>query len=147
MKVILKKDMDKLGRFGNCIKVADGYARNYLIPQGIAIAATEAGIRQIDNEKAAYEKKALQKKESALKTKESIEAVSLAFRRKTGEDDKLFGSVTVHDIQEGLKARGFDLEKKDVLLNEPIKSIGRHTVEIRLDHEVVALLNVDVEKE
>lgn len=147
MKVILKKDVDKLGHYGDQVKVAEGYARNFLIPQGFAVAATLGNMRQFEAEKDAFMRKAAVKKEKADKIASDIEGVTLSFSRKSGEDEKLFGSVTSHDIEEALKAKGFEVEKKDIILAEPIKALGLFTVAIKLHSRVTANLKIEVSKE
>lgn len=147
MIVILKKEVENLGRFGDQVKVAEGYARNYLIPKGIAVEASAGNLKQFEAEKEAYLKKAAVKKAAAEKLKASIDAVSLSFARKAGEDERLFGSVTAHDIEEALKAKGFSVEKKDIRLDEPIKTLGLHTVAVRLLTDVSASVQVTVSKE
>lgn len=147
MRVILKSDVDKLGRFGDQVKVAEGYARNYLIPRGIAVAATTGNLKQFEAEKEAYLKKAQVKREKAERLKADLEALSLTFARKAGEDDKLFGSVSAHDIEAELKSKGFDIEKKDIRLDEAIKSVGQFTAAVKLHSEVSANINIAVVKE
>ncbi|MBE7414655.1 MAG: 50S ribosomal protein L9 [Deltaproteobacteria bacterium] len=147
MRVILKKDMDNLGAFGDVVKVAPGYARNYLIPQGIAAEASRSNLRQFEAEKEAHLRKLQAKRDKAESLKARLDAVSLSFTRKTSEEEKLFGSVTVHDIEEGLKAQGFEFERKDIVLDEPIKSLGEHAVKIKLHPGVSAEIKVSVLKE
>lgn len=147
MKVILRQEIDSLGRFGDQVKVAAGYARNYLIPKGIAVEASAGNLRQLEAEKAAYLKKAQVSKEKAEGLKGEIEALTLTFVRKAGEDDKLFGSVTAHDIEAELKKRGFELEKKAILLPEHLKALGQFTVPLKLYSEVSADLKVEITKE
>ncbi len=147
MKVILKQEVDNLGRFGDQVKVAPGYARNYLIPQGLAVAASAGNLKQLEAERAAYLKKAQVGREKAERLKGEIEALSLAFARKTGEEDRLFGSVTAHDIETELKKKGFELEKKAILLHEHLKTLGQFTVSLKLHPDVSADLKVEITKE
>ena len=147
MKVILKSEVENLGSFGDQVKVALGYARNYLIPKGIAIEATPGKINQFNAEKEAYMKKAQVRKESAEKLKAAIEATTLSFTRKAADDDKLFGSVTVHDIENELASKGFKIERKHIHLEEPIKSAGQFTVKVKLHPEVSAEVQIEVAKE
>ncbi len=147
MKVILKTEVDNLGTFGDQVKVAPGYARNYLIPKGLAVEASKGNINQFNAEKDAYLKKAQVIKDKAEKLKGEIEAVSLDFTRKAAEGDKLFGSVTVHDIESALKSKGFEVERKNIHLDEPIKAVGQSTVEIKLHSQVVASVQVNVARE
>jgi len=147
MKVILKTEVDNLGSFGDEVKVALGYARNYLLPKGLAVEATPGNRNQFNAEKEAYLKKALLRKQAAEKVKAEIEALSLSFTRKAADDEKLFGSVSVHDIETELASRGFKVERKHIHLEEPIKSAGQFTVGVKLHPEVVADVSVEVVKE
>lgn len=147
MKVILKTEVDNLGSFGDHVKVAFGYARNYLIPKGLAVEASPGNINQFNSEKDAYQKKALVRKEAAEKVKADMEALSLSFTRKAADGDKLFGSVTVHDIESELASKGFKIERKHIHLEEAIKSAGQFTVGVKLYPEVVAEVSVEVVKE
>ncbi len=147
MNVILKKEVPNLGRYGDKVKVAEGYARNYLIPKGMAAEATPGNLKQFEAEKEAFLRKETERKEKAEGLRSGIEALSLTFRRKAGEDEKLFGSVTAHDIESELKAKGFGIEKKDILLEEAIKTLGNFTVSVKLHPEVTAVVKVGVVKE
>ncbi|HBG47038.1 MAG TPA: 50S ribosomal protein L9 [Deltaproteobacteria bacterium] len=147
MRVILKKEVENLGTYGDVVKVAPGYARNFLIPQGMATAATAGNIRQFEAEKEAYLNKMQVKKDHASTLKARLDAVSLSFSRKTSEEDKMFGSVTAHDIEEGLKAQGFEIERKNIVLDEHIKSLGQFNVAIKLHPGVAANITVNVVKE
>lgn len=145
MKVILKKDMSSLGGYGEIVNAARGYARNYLIPRGIAIEATPGNLRQLDSERSAYVKKVAARVADAEKLASELEAVSLIFERKAGEDEKLFGSVTTHDIEEALKSKGFaSIDRKAISLNEPIKTIGSHVAAVKLHPEVSANIKIEV---
>ncbi len=146
MRVILRKEVENLGNYGDVVKVAPGYARNYLIPKGLAAVATDGNMRQLEAEKEAYQKKMQVRKEKAEGLKARLDAVVLSFSRKASEEDKLFGSVTLHDVEEGLKAQGFEVEKKDVILDEAIKSLGEHKVSIKLHAGVTATITVNVTK-
>lgn len=147
MNVIMKKHVENLGNFGDVVRVAEGYARNYLIPRGLAVEATGGNVKQLNAEKDAFIRKEKLRKESAEKLKTQLDALSLGFTRKAGEDERLFGSVTSHDIEEAIKQKGFSVEKKDIILKEPIKTVGLHTVSVRLYPEVIANISVDVAKE
>ncbi len=147
MIVILKNEVDNLGAFGAQVKVSDGYARNYLIPKGLAVPATPENQRQFDAEKEAFLKKAALKLAKAEEAKAALEGVTLSFRRKAAEDDRLFGSVTSHDIEAALKEKGIVIEKKDILLDEPIKHLGQSTVTVKVHSKVRADITVEVSKE
>lgn len=144
MKVILKKPVDNLGSYGDEVVVAGGYARNYLIPRGIAIEATPGNLRQLNSEKEAYLKKAAAVKADAQKHADKLSEVSLTFTKKVGEEGKLFGSVTAHDIEVELKDKGFELERKAIHLDEHLKTLGSHKIEIRVAPEVTAEITVEV---
>ncbi|HEY4706790.1 MAG TPA: 50S ribosomal protein L9 [Thermodesulfobacteriota bacterium] len=146
MRVILRKEVENLGNYGDVVKVAPGYARNYLIPKGLAAAATDGNMRQLEAEKEAYQRKMQARKEKAEDLKARLNAVVLGFSRKTSEEEKLFGSVTLHDIEEGLKSQGFEVGRKDILLDEAIKSLGEHKVGIKLHAGVTAAITVNVTK-
>ncbi|HBO84645.1 MAG: 50S ribosomal protein L9 [Deltaproteobacteria bacterium GWC2_42_11] len=147
MNVILKEEIHSLGRLGQIIKVVDGYARNYLIPRGFAVEATPQNVRIWENEKRGVEKKLLKLKEDALKLCAEIEKVSCEFSRKAGEDGKLFGSVTSMDIECFLKERGFTVDRRKILLHEPIKITGEHTVPVKLHPDVTASIKVVIAAE
>lgn len=138
MKLILKNDVENLGRFGEIVKVAPGYGRNYLIPKGFAVLATDGNVRQLEAERSAYLKKAAARIASFNEVKAKLEAVSLSFKRKAGEDGKLFGSVTSHDIEGAFKALGYEVAKRDIVLSEPVKTMGEFTFSVKLHHDVVA---------
>ncbi len=147
MKVILKSNVENLGGIGDTVKVASGYARNYLIPKGLAVEATKGNIRQFESEKETWMKKAARLKEDAGKLAEELSALTLSFSRRAGEDGKLFGSVTSMDIAAALKEKGYEVDRKDLLLDEPIKTLGEFTVGVKLHPEVRAELKILVEKE
>lgn len=147
MKVIIRESIETLGMFGDIVRVADGYARNFLIPKGLAVEATDGNVKQVNAEKAAFAIKEATRLEKAKKLAEGLSAVTLIFARKSGEDDRLFGSVTSHDIEEALKAKGFKIDRKDIHHKEPIKNIGIHTVSVKLHPGVTANITVDVVKE
>lgn len=147
MRIILKNEVENLGTFGDIVKVAPGYARNYLIPRGLAAEATPGNLRQFEAEKGAFLKKMQVKKEAAEAQKARLDGVTLSFARKTSEEGKLFGSVTAHDIEEGLRAQGFEVERKNIVLADQIKALGSQTVPVKLLSGVVANVTVEVTKE
>jgi len=147
MEVILKEDVPKLGHRGDVIKVAEGYGRNYLLPRKLAIEATPANKAVIEQMKqAAVRRSAVEKADSEALAKQ-LDGVSLAFQRKAGEKDHLFGSVTSSDIAEALEHKGFNIDRRKIQLNEPLKSIGEFEVPIRLHRDVTSKIKVTVEKE
>ncbi len=147
MLVILKENVDNLGRIGDVVKVSDGYARNFLIPKKMVAPANESNVAAVEHQKKMLEKKRAAEKGTAEEVAKKIAGFTCNISRKTGEKDKLFGSVTTGDIADALKAGGIEIEKRFIHLKEPIKALGVHTVEIKLLPEVSADLKVWVVKE
>ena len=147
MDVILRENVDKLGAAGEVVSVKDGYARNYLLPRGMAYPATEGNKKRLEAESKSRSRRADAEVAKAGEVATRLEAVSLSFTMKAGEGDKLFGSVTSHDIAERLKAEGFDIDKKTVELAEPIKALGVYKVPVRLHPDVKPEVRVWVVKE
>ncbi|MEK7283291.1 MAG: 50S ribosomal protein L9 [Acidobacteriota bacterium] len=147
MQIVLKEDIEKVGRRGEVVKVADGYARNYLLPFGKALQATPGNLKVIEREKRRYGALLLKEKEENEALARRIQAVSLTLVRKVGENDVLYGSVTSADIGESLQKEGIVVDKRRIQLADPIKSLGIYTVPVRLHPEVVADVKVWVVKE
>jgi len=147
MQIILQEDIDKLGHRGDVVTVKPGYARNYLLPRSLAIEATPGNMNALERIRTSLAKKTATELEAAKKQAELLTGVSLTFKRKTGENDQMFGSVTTGDIAEGLAAQGFKIDKRQVQLAEPIKAIGEHDVTIKVFRDVVAHIRAIVEKE
>jgi large subunit ribosomal protein L9 len=147
MQIILQEDVDKLGHRGDVVIVKPGYARNYLLPRSLAIEATPGNMKALERIRTALAKKTATELEAAQKQAELLAGVSLNFKRKTGENDQMFGSVTSSDISEALAAQGFKIDKRQVQLAEPIKTIAEHHVTIKVFRDVVAHIKVAVEKE
>jgi large subunit ribosomal protein L9 len=147
MQIILQEDVDKLGHRGQLVEVAEGYARNYLLPRKYAIEATPGNMKRLDKMRAAFAKKEAVEKGDAQKLAELLAAVSLEFARRTGDEDHLFGSVTSGDIAEALEAKGFKVDKKKIHLAEPIKALGEFEVPVKLHREVTIPVKVTVKKE
>jgi large subunit ribosomal protein L9 len=148
MKIILKKDHDILGATGEIKEVKDGYARNYLIPRGIALAVTPANLRTFEEIKKQKSRKIQKEIDEANKLSTNLSNISLTIFVKTAEDDKIYGSVTAQMIYNLLKEKGYEsIEKKKILLSEHIKTLGEHFVDIKLHTNVIAKLKVLVEKE
>ena len=147
MKLILQEDVEKLGTRGEVVDVADGYARNFLVPRKLGLEATPGNMKRLDKMRATFAKKEATEKGDAQRLAELLAAVSLTFTRKTGENDHLFGSVTSGDISDALEAQGFTIEKRKIVLAEPIKIIGDHEVPVKLHREVTANVKVAVKKE
>ncbi|OGT99476.1 MAG: 50S ribosomal protein L9 [Gemmatimonadetes bacterium GWC2_71_10] len=147
MDVILRQDVDNLGKSGELVSVKDGYARNFLLPRGLAYLATEGNRRKLEAEKSQRARKDQADVAAARGVAGKLEATSLTFTMKAGEGDKLFGSVTAHDVAERLAAEGFTLDKKQVELAEPIKALGVYKVAVRLHQDVKPEVRVWVVKE
>jgi len=147
MQIVLKEDIDKLGRRGEVVKVANGYARNYLLPLGKALPATPGNLKVIEREKRRYLVRLSKEKEENESLSRRIQALSLTLVRKVGENDVLYGSVTSGDIAEALSREGVGIDKRRIQLPEPIKSLGIYNVPIRLHPEVTTEVKVWVVKE
>jgi large subunit ribosomal protein L9 len=147
MKVILKNDVRNLGSYGDEVEVADGYGRNYLIPKGLALQATDQNKSVIEQKKKIILTRLEKDKTEAESIVNQLLAEEICFKRKAGESDKIFGSVTSHDIAEFLNAKGFNIDKKKILLDDPIKSLGSFTVSIKIHPDVPCTLSVKVDKE
>ena len=147
MKVILKQDHENLGKHGEAVNVKDGYAMNYLIPNHIAVKATASNLRTLEELKKQRAKKVHKETEDARQLAGQLSTLDLLIKAKAGEDDKLFGSITSQIISEALAEKGFAIDKKHIILEEPIKHVGAFPVEVKLTGEVSAQLNVQVEKE
>ncbi|MRR05831.1 MAG: 50S ribosomal protein L9 [Deltaproteobacteria bacterium] len=146
MKVILKENIETLGNIGDIVKVAPGYARNYLVPKGYAVEATTRNAKALEHTKRQMEYKKNKVLESAKNLLEKIEATPLTLVHQAGEADKLFGSVTNMELAEALKNRGLEIDRKIILLSDPIKSLGEYEVPVKLHPDVIATLKVIVTK-
>ncbi len=144
MKVILKVNVDSLGKAGEIIKVADGYARNYLIPKGFAVEASNWSMKALEHEKSRIMKKIETDRKKAEVMVEKIQGVTCTISRRVGEQDKLFGSVTTKDIESSLIEQGIEIERKMIILEEPIKSLGEFPVKIKFQPGITAEITVTV---
>ncbi len=147
MKVILRQDHEKLGNAGTIINVKPGFARNYLIPQGMAMVATTANLKRFENEKKQLSWRKEREKRDAQELAKVLENISCTITVQVGEEDKLFGSVTSQNIADSLEEQGHKLDKRKILLEEPIKSLGIYSVPIKLHTDVEAKIKVWVVKE
>jgi large subunit ribosomal protein L9 len=147
MQIILQEDIDKLGHRGDVVTVKPGYARNYLLPRSLAIEATPGNMNALERIRTSLAKKTATELEAAKKQADLLTGVSVSFKRKTGENDQMFGSVTTADISEALAAQGFKIDKRQVQLAEPIKTIGEHELTIKVFRDVTARIKATVEKE
>jgi len=142
MEVILKEDVPKLGSRGDMVKVAEGYGRNFLLPRKLAIEATKANKTVIEQMKASALRRSAREKGEAEQLAKQFDGVKLTFHRKAGERDQLFGSVTSADIAHELEHMGFNIDRRKIHLNEPLKTLGEYTIPIRLHREVTAPVQV-----
>ena len=146
MKIVLLEEIPSLGKIGDVIKVADGHGRNYLIPQGKALEATKKNVTTLELQKKLTEDRVDRTKKYAEKLAEKIESISCTISKQAGEEDKLFGSVTTMDIEECLKNEDIEVNRKKIILDEPIKKLGIYSVPIKLHPEVISNLKVWVVK-
>jgi large subunit ribosomal protein L9 len=147
MDVILREDVDKLGTRGQLVKVAPGYARNFLLPNKMAVAATESNKKIVEQERQAHLRREAKVEGEAKDLGKMLGAVSITIRQKAGENDQLFGSVTSKDIADALEAQGYTIERRKIALEEPIKTLGEFKVPVRLHREVTVEITVNVVKE
>ena len=144
MKVILMENVPALGRAGDVVQVATGYARNFLIPKRLALEASSANIHVLESRRESFAQKADQERQNAADLAAKMETFSLTLERQVGENEKLFGSVTTMDLQEFLRGQGISLDRRKILLPNPIKSLGSFTVPVKLHADVTAHLKVNV---
>ena len=144
MEVILREHVESLGRRGDVVKVAEGYARNYLLPRKLALPVTDHNKRQIDRERKAAEARDIEEKSGAEAIAVRLSQLEVEIRRRVGENDTLYGSVTSADISQALKDKGFDVDKRKIVLTEPLKALGQSTVPVKIHREVTAQVKVKV---
>ena len=144
MEVILREHVDNLGRRGEVVKVADGYARNYLLPRKLALLVTDGNKKTIEREKVKFDVKEAEEQKVAQAVADRMATVEIEIARKVGETDALFGSVTNADIAEALAAKGFDIDRRKLHLAEPIKKLGDYDVPLKLHRDVTATVKVKV---
>jgi large subunit ribosomal protein L9 len=147
MKVILKDDVKGLGHMGEVVNTSDGYARNYLIPKNLAAEASTKNIKELEHNKKIIMEKAAKIKDASRASAEKLAALTLVIKAKVGEEEKLFGSVTSMDIAEALATQGFEIDKKKIHIDEPIKRIGEYVVHVKIHPEVSAPIKVHVVSE
>ncbi|HSB19225.1 MAG TPA: 50S ribosomal protein L9 [Anaeromyxobacteraceae bacterium] len=147
MKLILREDVENLGKGGDLVEVRPGYGRNFLIPRGLAVLANARNVRELEHQKKVAEAKAVKQKQSAEAVAKRLAETPVTLKRKVGEQDKLYGSVTALDIVEALAARGLQIDRRSIDLAEPIKTVGDHEVPVKLHREVVGKARVKVEAE
>ena len=147
MEIILREDVEKLGARGQVLKVANGYARNYLLPKRLAVPATEANKKIVEQERQAHLRREAKEQGEAEDLAKLLRGVTVTISQKAGESDQLFGSVTSKDIAEGLEKQNFSVDRRKIQLDEPIKQLGEHKVTIRLHREVPVEITVQVVRE
>ncbi|HEX8986135.1 MAG TPA: 50S ribosomal protein L9 [Bryobacteraceae bacterium] len=147
MELILREDVEKLGSRGQMVKVADGYARNFLLPRRLAVVATEANKKIVEQERQAHLRKQAKEKSAAEDLGKLMTGVVVTIAQKAGEQDQLFGSVTAKDIAEGLEAQNYKIERKKLQLAEPIRQLGEYKVPVRLHQDVIVEITVNVIRE
>jgi len=147
IQIILQEDVEKLGHRGDVVTVAPGYARNFLLPRNLAIEATPGNMKALERIRTALAKKTATELEAAKKQADLLSGVSVKFTRKTGENDQMFGSVTSADVAEALEGQGFKIDKRQIQLAEPIKTIGDKNVTVKVFRDVTAEIKVEVAKE
>lgn len=147
MKVILREDIEKLGKAGEVVKVADGYGRNYLIPRNLAFLANVRNMKTLEHDRRVIETRAKKARKAAEDVAQSLSGMTVAISAKAGEEGKLFGAVTSRDIAEALEKAGVEMDRKSIQLAEPIKQIGEYKVKVRVAAEVVPEITVNVTAE
>lgn len=144
MKLLLKADVKNLGKTGSVVNVADGYAKNYLIPNNLAVEAADKNIKMFAQEKNKLETKARNILEEARGLSEKLSSINLTLTAKAGEENRLFGSITTMDIAEALKKKGLEIDRKKIILEEPIKRLGSYTAAVKIQPEITAQINLTV---
>ncbi|HEX32184.1 MAG TPA: 50S ribosomal protein L9 [Candidatus Acetothermia bacterium] len=147
MKIIIRQEVEKLGSPGDIVEVRDGYARNYLIPRGLAMPATKGNLRILEEERRRAELRANREKRAAERLAEKLNSVSITATVSVGEEDRVFGAVTTQTIADLLKEKGFDIDRRRIMLDEPLKALGIYDVPIKLHPEVEAKVKVWVVRE
>ena len=145
--ILLREDIEALGGRGEIVKVRAGYARNYLLPHGLATLATKGNLKQIEGERAALLRKAAVEKSTADAQKDQMSSIALTFERKAGEGGTLFGSVTSMDVAEAIQAKGYEIDRRRIIMKDAIKETGEYTVKVKLHREVVLEIPVRVTAE
>jgi large subunit ribosomal protein L9 len=147
MEVILREDIEKLGARGEMVKVAAGYARNFLLPKRLAVAATDANRKIVEQERQSHLRKEAKQKGEAEELAKLMGSATVTIARKAGENDQLFGSVTANDIADALTVQKYNVDRRRILLDDPIRTLGERKVPVRLHREVIAEITVNVTRE
>ena len=144
MEVILREHVDNLGRRGDVVKVATGYARNYLLPRKLALPVTTGSQRQIERERANAEARDAEEKAGAEALSQRMAALDISIARRVGDNKTMYGSVTSADVAQALKTKGFEVDKRKIVLSEPIKSVGEHAIAVKIHRDVTAEVKIKV---
>ncbi len=147
MQIILQQDVDKLGTRGEVLEVKEGYARNFLLPRKLALEASPTNMKRLEKMRAVFAKHEATEKEAAEKLASVLNGLSLTMRRKSGEHDQLFGSVTSADVADAIAAQGYEVDKRKIQMADPIKMVGEFQVPVKLHREVTANVKLTVQKE
>jgi len=147
MKVILTETVESIGQIGDLVNVAPGYARNFLFPKKLAMEATGKNVRELEHKKRLLAQKREKYRQEMLSYAEKLNTVTITLRRKVAEENKLYGSVSVTDIAKALEQKGFETERKNIILEQPIKQLGEFSVSVHVDAQVSATIRVVIEKE
>lgn len=147
MKIILKEDVKNIGKMGSVVNVSDGYARNFLVPKNLAVEANIKNIKALEHEKRKIAERAKKVIKSNQEIAEKISSMTITLKAKAGEEDRLFGSITTMDIANAIKVQGLDIDRKKIMLDEPIKRLGSYAVSVKIQPDINASLNVNVVSE
>jgi large subunit ribosomal protein L9 len=147
MEIILREDVERLGSRGQVVKVADGYARNFLLPKRLAVAATDSNRKIVEQERQAHLRREAKQKGEAEDLSKLLSGVTVTIAQKAGENDQLFGSVTSKDVAEALAQKNYTIDRRKIQLDEPIKQLGEYKIAVRLHRDVTAEVTVQVVKE
>jgi large subunit ribosomal protein L9 len=147
MQIILQEDVEKVGTRGQVVEIAEGYARNFLLPRKLALEATPGNMKRLEKMRATFAKREATERDSAQKLAELLAGVAITLARKAGENDQLFGSVTSTDVAEALAAQGYNIDKRKIQLDEPIKLVGEYQIRVKLYHDVTASVKLAVQRE
>jgi large subunit ribosomal protein L9 len=147
MRIILTENISSLGEIGQVVNVAPGYARNYLLPQGLALEATGKNVRELEHRKRILAQKREKVRQEMLSAAEKLNRVTIVLNRKVAEDDKLYGSVNAGDIAKHLEDQGFDVPRKNILLDQPVKQLGEFSIAVRIGSDVEAKIKLVIQRE
>ena len=147
VQIVLREDVKHLGQAGDLVRVRAGYARNYLLPRAMAVVATRGSIEQVENQRKAAVARAAKMKKGAEALASTLSELSLEIARSVGEGDRLFGSVTTRDVAEALAAKGYEVDRKKIVLDEPIKALGEYELAAKLGQDVTATIKLTVKAE